>query len=85
MLSDVHLAGRERKCDYIPGHTSAFTLGIIVMGTPLCFLNYICIKYILIYQILPNARHFEKHRLGHVVQSPAESLQNGEPGREGAR
>ena len=69
---------RKRKCEYIPGHVLAFKLGVIVVDASLCFLNYICIKCILVYQILPNARHFEKHRSGHVVQSPAESLQNGD-------
>lgn len=72
---------RKRKCDYIPGHVLAFKLGVIVVDDSLCFLNYICIKCILVYQILPNARHFEKQRSGHVVQPPAESLQNGDGAR----
>lgn len=54
------------------------------MDAPLCFLNYICSKCVLIYQMLPNARHFEK-QVGAGGSVAAESLQKGEPGGEGAR
>lgn len=75
---------RKRKRDCIPGHVLASKLGVIVVDAPLCFLNYICSKCVLIYQMLPNARHFEK-QVGAGGSVAAESLQKGEPGGEGAR